>query len=49
MLDFDGDLYGENVAVDFHARLRGMERYDRVEDLIAQIKTDVEQTRRLME
>jgi riboflavin kinase / FMN adenylyltransferase len=48
VLDFDGDLYGENVAVDFHARLRGMERYDRVEDLIAQIKADVEQTRQLM-
>jgi riboflavin kinase/FMN adenylyltransferase len=48
VLDFDGDLYGENVGVDFHARLRGMERFDRVEDLIAQMKADVEQTRQLI-
>ncbi len=48
VLDFDGDLYGENVGVEFHTRLRGMERFDRVEDLIAQMKADVEQTRALV-
>lgn len=48
VLDFDGDLYGENVGVDFHQRLRGMEKYDDIDDLIAQIKADVEQTRRVM-
>ena len=48
VLDFDGDLYGETVGVDFHARLRAMERFDRVEDLIAQMKADVEQTRQLI-
>jgi riboflavin kinase/FMN adenylyltransferase len=49
VLDFDGDLYGENVGVDFRARLRAMERFDRVEDLIAQMKADVERTRQLID
>lgn len=48
VLDFDGDLYGEEVGVDFHQRLRGQERYDDIDALIAQIKADVEQTRRVM-
>lgn len=48
VLDFDGDLYGEKVSLDFRARLRGMQRYERVDDLIDQIKIDVEQTRRLV-
>ncbi|HEU4422256.1 MAG TPA: riboflavin kinase, partial [Pilimelia sp.] len=44
-LDFDGDLYGEQVALDFVSHLREMRRYDGVEPLIAQIRQDVEQTR----
>ncbi|MBI3689045.1 MAG: bifunctional riboflavin kinase/FAD synthetase [Actinobacteria bacterium] len=48
VLDFDGDLYGEKVGLDFHARLRGMQRYDRIDDLIAQIKVDVDQTRTMI-
>jgi len=45
LLDFAGDLYGEHVALDFVARLRGMERFDSVADLLAQMALDVEQTR----
>jgi riboflavin kinase / FMN adenylyltransferase len=48
VLDFDGDLYGENVALDFHERLRAQESYPNIDDLIGQIKADVEQTRRIM-
>lgn len=44
-LDFDGDLYGERVALDFAVRLREMRRYDRIERLVAQIHQDVAQTR----
>lgn len=44
-LDFDGDLYGERLALDFVAHLRGQVRYDSVEPLIAQIRQDVERTR----
>ncbi len=47
LLDFSGDLYGEHVALDFVDRLRGMERFDSVEALTAQMAEDVERTRAL--
>jgi riboflavin kinase / FMN adenylyltransferase len=37
----DLDLYGVHVAVDFAARLRGMERFDSVAELVAQMHRDV--------
>jgi riboflavin kinase/FMN adenylyltransferase len=48
VLDFDGDLYGERVALDFVARLREQRRYDRPEPLIAQIAEDVTRTREIL-
>ena len=48
MLDFDGDLYGQAVAVRFVHRLRGEQRFDSVEALVEQIAADVEATRRLL-
>ncbi|MGN9776756.1 bifunctional riboflavin kinase/FAD synthetase [Micromonospora sp. H33] len=48
VLDFDGDLYGERLALDFVAHLRGQVRYDSIEPLVAQIAEDVERTRRAL-
>lgn len=48
VLDFSDDLYGEDVRVRFVAWLRGEERFDSVEALVAQIGADVEQTRALL-
>ncbi|HEX6499493.1 MAG TPA: bifunctional riboflavin kinase/FAD synthetase [Micromonosporaceae bacterium] len=48
VLDFDGDLYGERLALDFVAHLREMRTYDAVEPLAAQIAEDVRQTRDLL-
>jgi riboflavin kinase/FMN adenylyltransferase len=48
LLDFDGDLYGEEARVQFVARLRGEERFDSVEALVAQIARDVEATRQAL-
>src|SRR5438034_4260670 len=45
VLDFDGDLYRERLALDFAARLREMRTYQGIEPLVAQIAEDVEQTR----
>jgi riboflavin kinase / FMN adenylyltransferase len=45
LLDFSGDLYGERARVQFISRLRGEERFDRVEDLVAQMEKDVAATR----
>jgi riboflavin kinase / FMN adenylyltransferase len=47
-LDFDGDLYGERLALDFVAHLRGQARFDSIEPLVAQIAQDVERTRRTL-
>jgi riboflavin kinase/FMN adenylyltransferase len=47
ILDFDGDLYGQKLRVDFLARLRGERRFDAVEALVEQMRLDVEQTRRM--
>ncbi len=46
VLDFTGDLYGQRARVEFLARQRGQERFDSVDDLVAQMRVDVEQARR---
>ncbi len=48
VLDFDGDLYGEYVALEFAARLREMRRYEGVDPLIRQVREDVAQVRELL-
>jgi riboflavin kinase/FMN adenylyltransferase len=48
VLDFDGDLYGDGLGFEFTHRLRGQERYDSVDALIAQMGRDVERTRALV-
>jgi riboflavin kinase/FMN adenylyltransferase len=48
VLDFDGDLYGASAAVRFLARLRGEERFDSVDALVAQMGKDVEAVRRVI-
>ena len=47
LLDFSGDLYGRRLELEFVARLRGEERFDGVDALIAQMERDVDETRRL--
>jgi riboflavin kinase/FMN adenylyltransferase len=48
VLDFDGDLYGKRVALDFVARLREQRTYAGIAPLVAQIEEDVAQTRALI-
>lgn len=47
LLDFDGDLYGRSLRLEFLRRLRGERRFDNVPDLIAQMRRDVEQAREI--
>lgn len=47
LIDYDGDLYGQTLRIAFARRLRGEERFDRVEDLVAQMGEDVEAARRV--
>jgi riboflavin kinase/FMN adenylyltransferase len=47
LLDFDGDLYGQELGLEFLTRLRGERRFDSAETLIVQMDRDVAQTRRV--
>ncbi len=48
LLDFDDDLYGQQITVEFVKRLRGEERFDSVDALVVQMNTDVSDTRQLL-
>ena len=48
LLDFDGDLYGQQLRLEFLARLRGELRFDSAEALVAQMDRDVADTRDLV-
>jgi riboflavin kinase / FMN adenylyltransferase len=47
LIDHEGDLYGTNLRVAFVARLRGEKRFAGVEELIAQMRIDVEDAKRV--
>lgn len=48
LLDADEDLYGAELTLDFRARLRDEVRFDHVDDLVRQMRRDVEQARRVL-
>jgi riboflavin kinase/FMN adenylyltransferase len=48
LLDFEGDLYGQTIRVQFWQRLRDEMRFASVDDLIAQMRLDVDATRDLI-
>ena len=45
LLDFDGELYGQRLVVEVWASLREQRRFESLEELVAAIGDDVEQTR----
>jgi riboflavin kinase/FMN adenylyltransferase len=48
LVDFDGDLYGTQLCLEFLERLRGERRFDTAEALVAQMHRDVERTREVV-
>ncbi len=48
LLDFAGDLYGEWVKVEWVSRLRDTRKFGSVDQLMAQLNTDREQTRQAL-
>jgi riboflavin kinase/FMN adenylyltransferase len=46
--EIDIDLYGRTIALDFVDRIRGMEKFDGVDALIARIAADVDDVRRIL-
>ena len=45
LLDFDGDLYGQAIRLDFCRRLRGEQKFDSLEALRQGIQRNIAQTR----
>jgi len=48
LLEFDGDLYAESMAVSFSSFLRSERKFEGVDQLVAQLKTDVDDARRCL-
>lgn len=48
LLDFQGDLYGCDLVVEFVARLRPERRFEKLEDLKAQIEADISHAREVL-
>lgn len=48
LFDFDADIYGTTLDVDFVERLRGEVRFDSVDDLVAQMEQDAADARRTL-
>jgi riboflavin kinase/FMN adenylyltransferase len=47
LIDFEGDLYGQNLRVAFVERLRGEKRFDSAGELVAAMKDDVERAKEI--
>lgn len=48
LIDWDGDLYGRQLDVEFLHRLRGEVKFDGIESLVAQIHADIDAARVLL-
>jgi riboflavin kinase/FMN adenylyltransferase len=48
VIDRTADLYGQHVAVDFVARIRGQEKFESVPDLVAAMNADTDRARSLL-
>ena len=45
ILDFDGDLYGQPIRVEFYEHLRGEQKFGSLAELTAMVHQNGEQTR----
>jgi riboflavin kinase/FMN adenylyltransferase len=48
LFDFDGDLYGQRLRVEFVAKLREEEKFDDLPALVRQMNIDAEQARKIL-
>jgi len=48
IFDFDRDIYGQYIHVDFITRLRGQVKYDEVSELVAQMHRDADNARSIL-
>ena len=48
LLDFDGDLYGRKIEVALHAFIREEKKFETVDDLVAEMRGDEAEARKLL-
>lgn len=48
LIGFTGDLYGRSLTVEFMDRLRGTRKFNNVDELVAQMRLDVEKAKSLI-
>lgn len=48
LLDFDGDLYGRTVRVEFDHKIRDQKRFGGVAELVTRIEQDIHEVRKLL-
>ena len=48
LIGFAGDLYGQGLAVDFVAKIRDVRTFANVDELVAQVREDVERARAIV-
>lgn len=49
LFDFDGDLYGQRIEVEFVAKLREEEKFDGLDALVKQMHRDAQQAREILQ
>ena len=49
LIDFDGDLYGEEARVSFVRLLRSERKFEGIDQLVEQLKTDVDDARTILQ
>lgn len=49
LFDFDGDIYGENVAVTFFYKIRSEKKFNGIDELVKQINVDVQVAKNFFE
>ncbi|MFI3279751.1 MAG: riboflavin kinase [Rikenellaceae bacterium] len=47
ILDFQGDLYGQKIAIQLHEKIRDEKRFATLDELKCQIEADIEKIRKL--
>lgn len=47
LIDFEADVYGQRLTIGFLARLRGIQAFDHLDELLEQLQKDVADSRRI--
>ncbi len=49
ILDFDRDIYGQSVELEVHRFLRPIQKFNSLEEVLKQVKEDIEEAKKCMQ